>query len=127
MAELETGWVFADAWVLAAIGTRGYVCSLVELIAAADMINHAIPLEAEVESALTKLAGAGLVRVYEGWTFELTEEGSSLWGGGDGALIHHVQLMVDQLSDFEPGRRAVRFPRGLMEQAVAEYRDGSTG
>lgn len=120
--EPNAGWTFADAWVFVAIAVYGRPCSLVELIAAADLIHHAIVREDEVQVALGRLAGAGLVRVYEGWTFELTEDGTSLWSGGDRDLARQVQVMQGQLSDFEPGRSSVKLPRGATNEAVQEYR-----
>jgi len=117
-------WEFADAWVLAAIGVYQRPCTLVEVIGAADWVNHGVPLEAEVESALGKLTGAGLVRIYEEWTFELTDEGASLFAEGASDLRAHLGLIEAQLSTFEPGRAPVRLPRGAMDQAMAEYRRG---
>ena len=122
---MSDGWVFADTWVLAAIGVYQRPCTLLEVIGAADWINHAVLLEDEVESALGKLAGAGLVRVYEQWTFELTDEGASLWSEGAGDLQGQLELIDAQLSAFEPGRGSVKLPRGVMEQALADYRSGS--
>ena len=122
---MSDGWVFADTWVLAAIGVYQRPCTLLEVIGAADWINHAVLLEVEVESALGKLAGAGLVRVYEEWTFDLTDEGASLWSEGAGDLQGQLELIDAQLSAFEPGRGSVKLPRGAMEQALQEYRLGS--
>ena len=122
---MSDGWVFADTWVLAAIGVYQRPCTLLEVIGAADWINHAVLLEDEVESALGKLAGAGLVRVYEQWTFELTDEGASVWSEGARDLQGQLELIDAQLSAFEPGRGSVRLPRGPMEQALQEYRLGS--
>lgn len=122
---MSEGWVFADTWVLAAIGVYQRPCTLLEVIGAADWINHAVPLEDEVESALGKLTGAGLVRIYEEWTFELTDEGASLWSEGAGDLQGQLQLIEAQLSEFEPGRGLVKLPRGVMEQALADHRSGS--
>jgi hypothetical protein len=122
MAVPDRSWVFADAWVLAAIGGYARPCSLPELIAVADWINHAILLAAEVETALGKLAGAGLVRVLDDWTFELTDEGMELWSGGAGHdLLGRVVALEGELSAFEPGATRIRLPQGAMERAVEEY------
>jgi hypothetical protein len=122
---VSDGWDFADTWVLAAIGVYQRPCTLLEVIGAADWINHAVLLEDEVASALGKLTGAGLVRIYEEWTFELTDEGASLWSEGAGDLQGQLQQIEAQLSAFEPGRGSVKLPRGVMEQALADYRSGS--
>ena len=122
MAERDSPWVFADAWVLAAIGGYARPCSLPEVIGAADWINHAILLAAEVEPALGKLAHAGLVRVLEDWTFELTDEGLEVWSEGSGHdLLGRVVALQEQLSAFEPGRTRIRLPQGALDRAVEDY------
>jgi hypothetical protein len=122
MAGADREWVFADAWVLAAIGGYGRPCSLSELVAAADWINHAIPLATEMEAALGKLAGAGLVRVLEGWTLELTDEGAELWSEGTGGdLLSRVTALQAERAAFEPGTTKVRLPEGARDRAVQEY------
>ena len=122
---MTEGWVFADTWMLAAIGVYQRPCTLLEVLGAADWINHAVLLEDEVESALGKLTGAGLVRIYEEWTFELTDEGASLWSEGARDLQGQLELIDAQLSSFEPGRSTVKLPRGVMDEALEEYRSGS--
>ena len=122
---MSEGWVYADAWVLAAIGVYQRPCTLLEVIGAADRINDAVPLQDEVESALGKLTGAGLLRIYEEWTFELTDEGASLWSEGARELQSQLEPIEAQLSAFEPGRGSVKLPRGVMERALAGYRSGS--
>lgn len=115
-------WDFADAWVFAAIAVYDRPCSLVELIGAADWINHAVLLASEVEGALGKLTSSDLVRVYEGWSFELTDDGSSLWSGGVRDLQSQLQVVLDRLALVEPGRARVTLPPGVMERALEEYR-----
>ena len=125
MADPVPPWVFADAWVLAAIGGYARPCSLPEVIGAADWINHAILLAAEVESALGKLAHAGLVRVLDDWTFELTDDGLEVWSEGTGHdLLGRVVALQEQLSAFEAGTARIRLPQGAMERAVEEYLSG---
>lgn len=115
-------WEFADVWVFASIGGYGRPCTLVELISAADRINHVVPLDHELESALGKLTGAGLVRVFEDWSFELTDEGTTVWSSEGRDLPAHLRSVQARFDDFEPGRTLVRLPRGLMDAAVEEYR-----
>ena len=118
MGASPSGWTFADAWVLAAIGIYGRPCTLVELIAAGEAINHAVLLEAEVEAALGKLAGSGLVRVYEEWTFELTDDGTSLWSGDGRDLQGHLRRVEEQLAAIEPVTTVLNFPEGVFDQAL---------
>ncbi|RZI84999.1 MAG: hypothetical protein EOO67_16265 [Microbacterium sp.] len=115
-------WEFVDVWVFAAIGGYGRPCTLVEMISSADMINHAILLEDELTSALGKLAGAGLLRVFEDWTFELTDDGTTVWTSEVRDLTAHLKTVQARFDDFEPGTTVVKLPRGLMAAAVEEYR-----
>ena len=62
MTGSERGWVFADAWVLTAIAVSTRPCSLTDIVAAGDGLNHALLLDAEVDGALGKLQGSGLRR-----------------------------------------------------------------
>ncbi|MET3961009.1 hypothetical protein ABIE44_000943 [Marmoricola sp. OAE513] len=123
MSRATTGWDFADAWVFASIAGHHRPCTLTELIGAADWMNHAILLEAELEGALGKLAGAGLVRVFEDWTFELTDDGISLWTSGTRDMAKQLELVQTQLADLEPVHVEVRLPRGVFARAVIEYQD----
>lgn len=116
-------WEFADAWVLGAIGVYGRPCTLVETVASADWMNHAVLLKAEVETALGRLAAAGLVRVMEDWTFDLTDEGAELWAQPAKDVLARLANVQEQLSAFDPRGRAVQLPRDAMETALAEYRD----
>lgn len=88
-------WSFADAWIYGAIAVNGRRCTLASVISAADWINHAIPLDHEVQDALGKLTGAGLVRVYDDWTFELTDDGTSFWPGGRDPLAAVGAALVE--------------------------------
>jgi hypothetical protein len=61
-------WVLADAVVLATArlsGTRDQPAGLPDLIANADAVFHLIPSAVEIEGALTRLLGAGLITVGE--------------------------------------------------------------
>ena len=61
-------WVMADAVVLATArlsGTRERPADLPDLIANADAVFHLIPSAAEIEGALGRLLGAGLISVGE--------------------------------------------------------------
>ena len=61
-------WVLADAVVLATArlsGTRDQPAGLPDLIANADAVFHLIPSAVEIEGALARLLGAGLITVGE--------------------------------------------------------------
>ena len=74
----QSGWTFSDAWVLTAVAISEAPCALTDLVAAADGINHAILLDAEVERAVSKLMGSGLVDVTPDLVLDLTPTGSAL-------------------------------------------------
>ena len=71
-------WDFADAWVLTSIGVSHQPCELVDVIAAADGINHAVLMDTELETAISRLAGSDLVAIGAGPSFQLTERGADL-------------------------------------------------
>jgi len=56
-----TAWTVADAWVFASIGGTDEGCTLAEIVARADGINHAILTEAEFIRAVPRLVAAGLI------------------------------------------------------------------
>ncbi len=118
-----TGWVFADTWVLAAIGVYQRRCSLLEVVAAGDWMNHAVLEQQEVDEALTKLVGAGLVRIFDDWTFELTDDGASLFSADVRSIEKQLELIESSLSGLDPVRATVVLPQGLMAQALADYRE----
>lgn len=124
MGDFDAGWDSIDAWVLAAIGVHRRRCTLVELIASADWINHAVLLEGEVNSALGKLVGSGLVRVFDDWTFELTDDGSSLWPDGARDPVDQLRFAEEGLSDIAPSSAPVKLPDGAMDDALEQYRRG---
>ena len=122
MTEPEGGWVFADTWVLASIGVYQRRCTLLELVAAGDWMNHAILTTQELDSALGKLVGSGLVRVFDDWTFELTDEGTTLFSGEVRSIEKQLDLIAAELATRVPELAPVRLPDGMADRAVADYR-----
>jgi hypothetical protein len=73
-------WTWSDAWVMAAIAagrTEDGEASLVDLIGAADKLNHAILNHGEVQQAVRRLRNTGLLTVSD-TGFVLTEAGGQL-------------------------------------------------
>ena len=118
-----TGWVFADTWVLAAIGVYQRRCSLLEVVAAGDWMNHAVLEQQEVDEALTKLVGAGLVRIFDDWTFELTDDGASLFSADVRSIQTQLEIIGTALAGLEPVRAKVTVPKAVMAQALDDYRE----
>jgi hypothetical protein len=116
------GWRWSDAWVFAAvIGVCGGTapCSLGELVAAGDGINHALFTDVELERGVRRLLGAGLVTT-RGRCFHLTEPGRALADRRSGGLFGQVDHLLvalrrlpltEQPWNLEPGElgEAVRW------------------
>jgi hypothetical protein len=119
-----SGWEFCDTWVLASIGVYERRCSLVELIAAGDWMNHAILEPRELDSALGKLTGAELVRVFDDWTFELTDEGTSLFAAEHRSIQTQLDLIEKELATRTPEPARVELPRSVFAEALAAYQRG---
>jgi hypothetical protein len=107
--------------VLASIGVYQRRCTLVELIAAGDWMNHAILEADELDGALGKLVGCGLVRIYDDWTFELTDEGTSLFAAENRSIQTQLDLIEAELATRTPDAVPVRLPRGAVATAIADY------
>ncbi|WBB67306.1 hypothetical protein [Micromonospora sp. WMMD812] len=88
----ESGWRRSDAWIFvslviasgagrhrrAASSRRPEGVRLADVLSTADHLNQSIPERHEVEAAVRRLVGAGLVSVADGW-FRITAEGEQLW------------------------------------------------
>ncbi|MFC0504537.1 hypothetical protein [Micromonospora costi] len=88
----ENGWHWSDAWIFVSLviasgagrhrrapsSRRPEGVRLTDVLSTADHLNRAIPRRDEVEAAVRRLLGAGLVSVSEGW-FRITAEGERLW------------------------------------------------
>lgn len=59
---MDSGWTFADVWMLRSIGGRDAAsgATVRQIIGAADHLNHAIPDEDEFTGAVARLTAAGL-------------------------------------------------------------------
>lgn len=114
------GWAWSDAWVLAAIMLTGMDdgATLADVVAAADAINHAILTEDEVQSAVRRLLGAGLITTSRR-RFSLTDSGRSLARDRRVGMLDQVDRLLGALHELpvqeepwqpEPGelRAAVR-------------------
>jgi hypothetical protein len=88
----DAGWNWSDAWVFVSVVIAGGAgrhlrspttrrpegVPLADLLATADRLRQAIPERREVEAAVRRLIGAGLVSVTDGF-FRLTPAGENLW------------------------------------------------
>jgi len=88
----ENRWQWADAWIFvslviasgagrhrrAASSRRPEGVRLADVLSTADHLNRALPERREIEVAVRRLVGAGLVSVADGW-FRITPDGERLW------------------------------------------------
>ena len=118
----ESDWVFADAWVLTAIAVSTRPCSLTELVGVADGLNHALLLDGEVDGALGKLLGSGLVHVTADLGFDLTPQGAAVVERRHGNLFSQVDSVLSLLGSVPSGAKKFALPPGAMQEAVDAYR-----
>jgi hypothetical protein len=85
-------WRRSDAWIFVAVvmangagrhrraadSRRPEGVRLADVLSMADHLNRELPGRAEVEEAVRRLVGAGLVSVSDGW-FRVTAAGEHLW------------------------------------------------
>jgi hypothetical protein len=92
-------WVQSDAWIFCSISggvDESGRTDLARLVEVADVINHALPTDNEIEGAIRRLVGAGLIVVTDDG-FTLTEEGASLAGSIRGGLFGQVDHALKAL------------------------------
>jgi hypothetical protein len=118
---VEAGWHWNDAWIFvsaviaerlerdraahAALPITG--ASLADLLAAADFLHHSVPSRAELEEAMRRLAGAGLLTV-EDDLIEVAPAGEQLWRtrpfSGLSSAVMTLQAQLNRAS--RPGDEA---------------------
>ncbi|WP_434740984.1 hypothetical protein [Micromonospora sp. SH-82] len=109
----ENGWRWSDAWIFvslviasgagrhrrAASTRRPEGVRLTDVLSTADHLNQAIPERHEVEDAVRRLVGAGLVSVTDGW-FRITTDGEQLWrtrpSSGLGTTVDTMQGVLSR-------------------------------
>ncbi|MEV4410459.1 hypothetical protein [Catellatospora sp. NPDC049609] len=118
-------WTSGDAWVFAALPGPGDGAGLAEVVGHADMINHAVLLEAEFTQAVNRLTHAGLMTADAG-RYALTEAGRELRarsqrGRGAFGWIEAVPPVLAALGEPRDGGWAL--PPGAFDEAVRAYLD----
>jgi hypothetical protein len=121
-------WVLSDAVVLATArlsGTPDAPAGLPELIANADAVFHLIPSADEIEGALSRLIGAGLVTVGElGISVEPLgrELVARARGGTQGDPMARVRHLLALLEHLPTDPVPWFFDRHVYEAVTLEYR-----
>ncbi|GGL96210.1 MULTISPECIES: hypothetical protein [Micromonospora] len=132
----ESGWRWTDAWIFvslviasgagrhrrAAYTRRPEGVRLADVLSTADHLNQSIPQRHEVEEAVRRLAGAGLVSVTDGW-FRITADGEQLWrtrpSGGLTTTVETMQVVLSRRRS--PGTAEWRLDEDEHAAAVQEY------
>jgi hypothetical protein len=118
-------WTITDAWLLSAVAgsdaTTG--STLIDVISAADAINHAIPAEEEFARSMGRLVEAGVVdadlRVDRFW---LTDAGQELRGRWRGGLFGWIDTIPPGLRALGPPKdTGWALPPKVYPHAVREY------
>ncbi|GAA2386467.1 hypothetical protein GCM10010170_096920 [Dactylosporangium salmoneum] len=121
---LEEAWTLSDVWILRSIGGVDPVhgSSLRQVIATADYLNHAIPLEDEFVTAVSRLAAAGLVE------FDVAADRYWRTAAGQSSAAHRGTFTAGlaALPELPSVRPPQALPAGVFSSAVASYLQGST-
>ncbi|SDZ08294.1 hypothetical protein SAMN05444365_105232 [Micromonospora pattaloongensis] len=132
----DDGWRWADAWIFVSVVIAGGAgrhrrspstrrpegIRLADVLSTADHLNRAIPTRKDVEVAVRRLGGAGLISVSDGW-FQLTPAGETLWRTrprcGMSTVVDTVHSAL--LTRYEPGAAQWRLGDDEHGAAVQEY------
>ncbi|MEU4678115.1 hypothetical protein [Micromonospora sp. NPDC023737] len=132
----ENGWRWSDAWIFVSLviasgagrhrrsasSRRPEGVRLADVLSTADHLNRAIPQRVEVETAVRRLLGAGLVSVSDGW-FRITADGERLWrsrpSAGVATTVDTVQGVLDRRHT--PGSADWTLDEADHAAAVQEY------
>jgi hypothetical protein len=133
---LDRQWHRCDAWIFvslviangagrhhrAATTRRPEGVRLADVLSTANHLTRTIPDRAEIEAAVGRLAGAGLISVSDGW-FRLTAAGEHLWRsrprGGATSTVEVVHAVLIQRC--VPGSADWRLSEADHAAALLEY------
>ncbi len=126
MTAAET-WTASDAWFVATLATVGRPASLRDIIGTGDAINHAIFTLQEVEQAVRRLVGSGLMQPPEGDEFRLTAEGEGLVAKRKGGLVGQVASVRDLLERVPVASETWTLDPLQLDAACRDYRRSLRG
>ena len=130
------GWHWNDAWIFvaaviaerlerdrarhAALPSAG--ASLADVLAAADFLHHSVPSRTELEEAVRRLAGAGLITVDDDLV-EVAPAGEQLWRtrpfSGLSSAVVTLQTQLNRAT--APGEADWKLDEQTYNAAVREY------
>ena len=120
-----SAWTGSDAWMFAAIANDRPPAThtLTELIAIADVINHAVLTEAEFTRATGRLLAAGLIGADpEADRYWPTETGANIrerWRHGAFGWTDAIPPQLQRLG--KPRDTDWSLPEGMFDQAAQDY------
>jgi len=124
----DARWALGDAVVLATArlsGTHERPAGLPDLIANADAVFHLIPSAGEIEGALGRLLGAGLISVGEAGIV-VEQHGRELVararGSADGDPMSRVRSLLALLEHVPTAPVPWKLDREVYEAVTLEYR-----
>ena len=117
-------WLWSDAWVLSAImiTDKDGGSTLTEVVAAADAINHAILMDSEVEPAVRRLLGAGLISTLPG-RFLLTDTGRAMAAAKRGGMLSQVDSLLRMLQRLPATEQEWSLQPGELRRAADEWNE----
>jgi hypothetical protein len=134
---LDGQWRRHDAWIFvslvvangagrhrrSAMTRRPEGVRLADVLSSANHLTRSIPDRAEIEAAVCRLAGAGLITVSDGW-FRLTPAGEQLWRSrpraGAASTVEVVHGVLTR-GEYVPGRADWRLSEADHTAALLEY------
>ncbi len=132
----ENAWRRTDAWIFVSLviasgagrhrrsptTRRPEGVRLADVLSTADHLDQSIPERHDIEEAIRRLLGAGLVDVADGW-FRLTPAGERLWRSrptaGLATTVDTVQSVLDRRH--APGTAEWHLDEAEHAAAVQEY------
>jgi hypothetical protein len=117
-------WLLCDAWVLAAVrvtGTHELPARLVDVIIAADAVNHLVLSRREIEHAVARLVPAQLIEV-DTRGFAATWYGRHLVAQARGAAPQRMAALLDLIGRIDVSGEPWMLDEHEYERACLEYR-----
>lgn len=109
VGDRTIAWDSVDAWLFGSIGSENVRLPTAHLLRRADLADG------QFAWSLGKLVGSGLVRVYEDWTLEVTDEGWCLLEDSRRGEPEYLEIVAERLAFLDPTPIKLTVPRKLLE------------
>jgi hypothetical protein len=117
-------WLLSDAWVLAAVrvtGTEDVPARLVDVIIAADAVNHLVLARREIEHAVARLVPAGLIAV-DSRGFAVTWYGRRVVAMARGPAPERMAALLGLVGSIDVSGERWMLDENEYQNACLEYR-----